>query len=134
MKDIEYLVNHPIAVAQLCDIYDRAGLRRPTSDPLRMECMLKNANLVVSAWIGPSLVGIARAFTDYGWVCYLSDLAVDKAIQRRGIGRELIARVQREMGPYCQLVLLSSPEAMDYYPKVGFEPIRNGFIIKRSKP
>jgi len=132
MRDVEFRVNYPISVAQICDVYDRSGIRRPIADSARMGNMLKHANLVVSAWMGESLVGVARAFADYGWVCYLSDLAVDRAIQRAGIGRGLLHRVREEIGPYCQLVLLSSPEAMDYYPKQGFEPVRNGFIIKRS--
>jgi len=31
------------------------------------------------------------------------------------------------------LILLSAPEAMEYYPKVGFEKVENGFIIKRIR-
>jgi hypothetical protein len=29
------------------------------------------------------------------------------------------------------LLLLSAPEAMDYYPKLGFAKIDNGFVIRR---
>ncbi len=29
------------------------------------------------------------------------------------------------------LILLSAPEAMDYYPKLGFAKIDNGFVIRR---
>lgn len=95
--------------------------------------MFANASLVFSAWHDGKLVGVCRALTDFSYCCYLSDLAVDKAFQRHGIGRELIARVQEAIGDEVALILLSAPEAMEYYPKVGFEKIENGFIIKRAR-
>ena len=132
MNTIEYFVNRPLTVKQVCAVYDRSGIKRPTTEPQRMALMLRHSNLVVSAWMDSTLVGVARAFADYGWVCYLADLAVDQTVQRCGIGRALIARVQQEIGPESQLVLLSAPDAMAYYPKVGFEPIHNGWAVKRS--
>ena len=44
------------------------------------------------------LVGVSRAITDYAWCTYLSDLAVDRAHQRQGIGRELIRRTHEAAG------------------------------------
>ena len=57
---------------------------------------------------------------------------VDKAYQRHGIGKEMIAITRREIGDQVALILLAAPEAMDYYPKVGFEKITNGYVIKRK--
>lgn len=34
-------------------------------------------DIVITAWDGGKIVGIARALTDYAYCCYLSDLAVD---------------------------------------------------------
>lgn len=96
--------------------------------------MLENANLLVSAWEGERLIGVARCFADYGWVCYLSDLAVDREAQRRGIGRAIVERVREHIGPQCQLVLLSAPGALEYYPKIGFEHAHHAFYIKRPAP
>ena len=76
--------------------------------------------------------GIARALTDFSYCCYLSDLAVARQYQRHGIGRELIQRVKRCVGEKSMLLLLSSPEAMQYYPRIGLEPVANGWIIKRK--
>lgn len=134
MDQFECYVNHLLTVDQFCDLYRRSGIRRPFDDRDRMARMLANSNLVVSAWIGKDVVGVARAFADYGWACYLSDLAVDRAFQRRGVGKLLIQAVQREIGPCCSLVLISAPGAVDYYPKVGFEPLSNGYVIRRTKP
>jgi len=133
MIQIEYLQNTSLAAADIVTVFDASGIRRPTTDLARIERMFANANLVFSAWHEGKLVGVCRALTDFSYCCYLSDLAVDKAYQKHGIGRELIARVQELIGDEVALILLSAPEAMEYYPKVGFEKVENGFIIKRIR-
>ena len=133
MPTIEYRHNFPLKAADVAAVFDTSGIRRPTKDLARIERMFANANLILSAWHEGKLVGVCRALTDFSYCCYLSDLAVDKAFQKHGIGRELIARVRAAIGEEVALVLLSAPEAMEYYPKVGFEKIENGFITKRVR-
>jgi predicted N-acetyltransferase YhbS len=94
--------------------------------------MFENANLTISAWSNGSLIGIARALTDFCYCCYLSDLAVDKKFQNKGIGKELVKRIKKEITPDSMLLLLSAPTAMQYYPKIKFEKVDNGFIINRA--
>lgn len=133
MPTIEYRQNVLLAAADIAALFDDSGIRRPTHDLARIERMFANANLVFSAWDQGKLVGVCRALTDFSYCCYLSDLAVAKAYQKHGIGRELIARVQAAIGEEVALILLSAPEAMGYYPRVGFEKVENGFIIKRNR-
>ena len=97
------------------------GERRPIDDRARMAAMLKNANLVITAWDGSLLVGISRALSDFCYITYLSDLAVRVSHQKRGIGRELIRRTQAAGGPNTTLLLLAAPAAEGYYPRVGFQ-------------
>ncbi len=130
---IEYRLNFPLAGADVAAVFDASGIRRPTRDLARIERMFANANLIVSAWHGGKLVGVCRALTDFSYCCYLSDLAVDRVFQRHGIGRELIAQVRAAIGEEVALILLSAPEAMKYYPKLGFDRIENGYIIKRVR-
>ena len=96
------------------------GERRPVDDRDRMAAMIRNANLVITAWDGNLMVGIARSVSDFAYCTYLSDLAVRESHQRAGIGRELIRRT-REAGGRASLILLSAPAAVDYYPRIGFE-------------
>lgn len=133
MFAIEYRHNFQLEAADVAAVFDASGIRRPTKDLARIERMFTNANLVLSAWHEGKLIGVCRALTDFSYCCYLSDLAVDKAYQKHGIGREFIARVQAIIGDEVALILLSAPEAMEYYPKVGFEKVENGFIIKRAR-
>lgn len=131
METIIYSDRRAITPEQLAAVFEASGIRRPTTDLGRMARMLEHGNLLVTAWAGEHLVGVARALTDFSYCCYLSDLAVDREYQKRGIGRELIRRVSDAIGEQSMLLLLAAPEAMDYYPRIGFEAVANGWIIKR---
>jgi predicted N-acetyltransferase YhbS len=88
---------------------------------------------VVSAWDEDKLVGIARSLSDFCYCCYLSDLAVRQEYKKLGIGKKLIALTKEKIGDQSMLFLLSAPSAMDYYPKINFEKVENGFIINRTR-
>ena len=133
MKTIQYQVNTQLSVADVIRVFNASGIVRPTQDAARIKQMFAQANLVVSAWHEGVLVGLARGLTDHSYCCYLSDLAVDQAYQRQGIGGALLEQVRQILGPEVSLILLSAPEAMDYYPKVAFLHADNAFIIKRAR-
>ena len=63
--------------------------------------------------------GSPGALTDFSYCTYLSDLAVDVAFQRQGIGRELLRRTHEAAGLQTMLVLLAAPQATEYYPHIG---------------
>jgi ribosomal protein S18 acetylase RimI-like enzyme len=130
---IHYKSNFAISAEQLADVFDRSGIRRPTDDLARLQKMIDNANLIVTAWDSGKLVGVGRALTDFCYCCYLSDLAVDRVYQKQGIGRELVRQIREAAGEETTVILLSAPDAMTYYPKIGLEPITNGWMIKRSR-
>lgn len=129
--EITYVEAPQVTAAHLAALYDSSGIHRPTKDLPRLATMLAHANLIIAAYAGDRLVGIARALSDFSFCCYLSDLAVAKEFQRKGIGRELIRRVKLRAGEQSMLLLLSAPDAMEYYPRVGMEKVENGWIIKR---
>lgn len=119
---LTYRTNHPVSRAQFIALLQKTslGARRPLAEAERIDAMLQNADLLISAWDDGRLVGIARAVTDYAYCCYLSDLAVDEAWQRRGIGQELLATLKQALHPQCKIILLAAPQAVDYYPHIGF--------------
>jgi GNAT superfamily N-acetyltransferase len=119
---IDYRIGNNPDLDMVIDLYRTStlGERRPVDDRERMATMLRNANLVVTAWDTNLLVGIARSLTDFSYATYLSDLAVRLSHKRLGIGKELIRRTQQAGGPHARLVLLAAPAAVDYYPHVGF--------------
>jgi len=129
---IQFKINAKVPAEAVIDVFKSSGIIRPVDDIKRIQTMLDNANLTITAWDGIELIGIARSLTDYCYCCYLSDLAVKKEYQKTGIGKTLIELTQNEIGEETMLLLLSAAPAMEYYPKVGFTNVENGFIIKRK--
>lgn len=115
----------------VAELYKSAGLNRPVDDLDRIARMYASSNLVITAWDGETLVGVARSLTDFCYCCYLSDLAVRKEYQKLGIGKRLIRETKEKIGDQTMLLLLSAPAAMEYYPAVGFHEVKNAFIINR---
>ncbi len=130
---INYRLDLTPTPEQIIELYDNAGLLRPTNDKERIQKMYENSNLIVTAWDGDLLVGASRSITDWAWSCYLADLAVRKDYQKLGIGKTLIELTKEKVGEQSMVLLLSVPTALDYYPKVGFEKQESSFIIKRTK-
>ena len=126
---ISYRVGNDVDVDSVIDLYRSASLRRPVDQRERMAAMVRNANVVVSAWDGGLLVGISRALSDFAYVTYLSDLAVRASHQRRGIGRELIRRTQAA-APETQIVLLAAPGAREYYGRIGMTQHPSAWVLK----
>ena len=119
---LTYRTNHPVSRAQFIALLQKTslGARRPLAEAERIDAMLQNADLLISAWDDDRLVGIARAVTDYAYCCYLSDLAVDEAWQRRRLGQLLHGTHKQALHPQCKIILLAAPQAVDYYPHIGF--------------
>jgi ribosomal protein S18 acetylase RimI-like enzyme len=117
---ITYLVHPEITTHDFIDILNRStlGARRPVHDPEAMEMMFRYGNVYVGAYDGSELVGLARVMTDFVFTSYLSDLAVDEAYQKQGIGKRLIQEVQVAI-PKAKIILLAAPAAEGYYPKIG---------------
>ena len=134
MAAIEYRFGNDLNLDQVIDLYNAStlGERRPVDDRRIMSEMLQHANLVVTAWDGELLIGIARTLTDFGYVGYLADLAVRGSYQRQGIGIELMKLTREKMGPRSMLVLLAAPKAATYYPKIGFHRHESAWTLTQS--
>jgi len=130
---IEYKYNEKITPEQLSQVFLASKLIRPTDDYPRLQKMINHADILFTAWNGDQLVGAARAVMDFSYCCYLSDLAVDISYQKEGIGKTLLQLLKERIGEEVALILLAAPDAMSYYPHVGFENIDNGFRIARKK-
>lgn len=108
--------------------------RRPVEDLQRLERMLREADIIVTARDGKRLVGVSRAITDFSYCCYLSDLAVDAAYQRQGIGKRLIAETHESAGgDVVTLHLLAAPAAEQYYPRIGMQQRPSCWVIPKKR-
>jgi predicted N-acetyltransferase YhbS len=121
---IDYQLEPELSADEFIDVLIRStlGERRPIDDRERIDLMLRNADLIVTARSNGRLVGVSRAITDFVFCTYLSDLAVDEACQKQGIGRELIERTHQAAGLKTRLILIAAPQARSYYPHIGMVP------------
>lgn len=124
IPDIETLTSF-FNDAEYFPIKDRTDLDR-------LKKMFQQADVVVAAWDKDRLVGIARSLTDFCYCCYLSDLAVRNQYKGKGIGKRLVEITKEKAGEQCKLILQSSPNAIDFYVKIGMERIDSAFIIQRE--
>ena len=132
---IQYDTFRTITEAQFIDVLRRSTLseRRPVNDAQCIRAMLQHANLLCTAWDGDKLVGVARSVTDFEYCCYLSDLAVDAAYQKQGIGTELIALTQSRLGARAKLIALAAPKAAGFYPKLGFQAHGSAWVLATAR-
>lgn len=131
--EIQYRYDIIPDVEQIIELYDKAGLPRPTNDKQRIKKMFESSNLIISAWDNEILIGVARSITDWVWSCYLADLAVSPDYKKSGIGKKLVHLTREKLGNESMILLLSVPTAMEYYPKIGFTKEDRAFTILRSK-
>src|SRR5258708_30913056 len=132
---IEYRTGNKLDLDEVLDLYRASTLaeRRPVDDRARFAAMIENANLVITAWDGPLMVGISRSLTDFSHFTYLADLAVRVSHQKQGIGRELMRLTQVQGGPKTSILLLAAPAAADYYPRVGFSPAPRAWLLNAGE-
>jgi GNAT superfamily N-acetyltransferase len=135
MEIIYAIETYPaLSVTEYLDVLRRSTLaeRRPVDEPETIRGMLEHADILVTARSERLLVGISRAITDFHYCTYLSDLAVDAAYQRRGIGKELIRRTHEAAGRNTHLILLAAPKARSYYPHIGMSAHDSCWTIPRQ--
>jgi N-acetylglutamate synthase-like GNAT family acetyltransferase len=133
--NIQYKLNPKLTTDEFIDILNCStlGERRPIDDKECIDGMIKNADIIVVAIDSDKIVGVARAVTDYNYCCYLSDLAVEQKYQKNGIGKQLISKVQEQLNDKCKIILLSAPDATEYYPKIGFTKHTSAWTLARDK-
>jgi predicted N-acetyltransferase YhbS len=131
MLNVTYHLEPGLAPEDFIDVLVRSTLaeRRPIHDLDAICAMLKNADMIVTARVDGLLIGVSRAITDFAFCTYLSDLAVDEAHQRQGVGRELIRRTHEAAGKHTTLILLAAPKAQRYYPHIGMTKHESCWII-----
>lgn len=132
---IEYCLEPDLSAQEFREVLvaSTLGERRPVNDLQRLDRMLRHADVIVTAREAGRLVGVSRAITDFSFCCYLSDLAVDAAYQRRGIGRRLVAQTHQSAGELTMLILIALPAAEGYYPKIGMQQRPSCWTLPRAR-
>lgn len=132
---IAYQLEPNLSVDEFRDVLVRSTLaeRRPMDEVGALDGMLRRADVILTARDESGLlVGVSRALTDFSYCTYLSDLAVDVAVQRQGIGKELVRRTHEAAGLHTMLILLAAPAAREYYPRLGMTRHESCWMYPRT--
>ncbi|MCG8920763.1 GNAT family N-acetyltransferase [Actinokineospora sp. PR83] len=116
-----------VPVGELLPLYGAVGWSAYTDSPDLLAAGVAGSSCVVTARRDGRLVGLARALSDGATVCYLQDVLVDPAEQRRGIGRALVRAVLDHHRAVRQKVLLTDdePGQRAFYESLGYAEIRD---------
>ena len=73
--NVDYQLEPALSADEFIDVLRRSTLaeRRPVEDHERIELMLRNADVIVTARAGKLLVGVSRAITDFSGCCRISE-------------------------------------------------------------
>ena len=116
-----------------CVSQSTLGPTRPLGNPERIQAMLDNSNLVISARHSDgTLAGLFRGTTDWHWICYCADLAVAEPFQGQGIGKALMNKASEILGAGVTVTLLSLPGAEGFYRAIGLEQTSAAFYRDRT--
>ncbi len=133
-----YTAEPALDAAEFRRVLEESGLgeTRPVGDQARLKAMLGGANLILTARLdqpGRPLVGVLRGVTDFSWVCYVSELAVSKSAQGLGVGKNLMDSARRQLGPTVAISLISMPDAMGFYERIGMARMHDAFWLARER-
>ena len=131
---VVYAEEPALSVADYVAVLGETTMRgkRPLANTERIGQMLAGADLIVTARREGELLGLARCITDRIWICYCAELAVRESAQGLGVGRGILEAAWAILGPKVGFVLVSEPEAVQFYKRVGMSPDVTAFYRPRS--
>jgi ribosomal protein S18 acetylase RimI-like enzyme len=127
---IEYRESHDVDLDALEVL--RAACEFTARDREFLAQQMTGARWVVQAYDGERLVGFSRAVSDGVSNAYISSVMVDPEYRRRGIGREMLARLVGGRDD-IKFVLHTRKEAAAFYAAVGFAPATDMMVRDRRR-
>jgi ribosomal protein S18 acetylase RimI-like enzyme len=126
---VDYREGGDLPFDQLLSLYQSVKWIAYTNERRRPELQkaIRNSTFVVSAWVGDTLVGLARGLSDDSSIFYLQDILVRPEFQREGIGRKLINICLERYKHVRNKVLLTDDEEKQkrFYESMGFVNTQN---------
>lgn len=108
--------------SEILSLYESVGWTAYTGEPLTLLSGLEKSLLVLGAYEGPQLLGLARCVGDGETIIYVQDILVFPEFQRRGIGTALLRELLERFPHVRQVVLSTDAEerTLAFYSSMGF--------------
>ncbi|WP_286753981.1 MULTISPECIES: GNAT family N-acetyltransferase [Sphingobacterium] len=118
--NIQLSVNRDLNANDVLQLYQANKWSAAEKPELLMKALL-NSHSLVTAWDGPTLVGLGNAISDGYLVVYYPHLLVLPSYQGRGVGRLIMDKMQEIYRGFHMQMLTADGKAIDFYKKNGFE-------------
>lgn len=89
--------------------------------PTQLLQAIEGSHSVVTAWDGDKLVGLVNALSDGVLTVYFHYALIKPSYQSNGIGKVLMNMMLEEYKEYKSKVLISYPDAVNFYSRLGFK-------------
>jgi GNAT superfamily N-acetyltransferase len=129
---IKYLTDKTVDYNRLIALFNQEGWNDKTEEISRVQAMVENSQIVVTAWDEEIMVGFARCTTDYVFNGQVNNVVVDAGYRRKGIGRALINNIL-DSNKQVTFILRGDIENERFYRKLGFEDSPLSLLYKRKK-
>lgn len=89
----------------------------------RIERLVENAPISLTARDGDRLVGVLFGITDFAYWLFITDLGVDREYVRQGIGKRLMEAAFEAAGGEDDIIVYTcaNENAVGFYEKLGME-------------
>ena len=101
------------------ELFKLAELSGREGDKIRRA--FERSDLMVFAFEGESLIGAARALTDFEYHATIYDVAVHPRHQRRGVGTRMMHELLSSLQVW-RVLLVADQGVRPFYSRLGFEP------------
>ena len=129
---IMYRTDKKVDYEKLKILFNEVGWNDKTEDINRLKTMVKNSQIVVTAWDEEIMVGFSRCTTDYVFNGQINNVVVDSKYRRKGIGKVLINKIV-DSSKQVTYMLRGSSRNEEFYRILGFEDGPISLIYKREK-
>ena len=114
----------------LVQLFNQVGWSEETSDLDRLQLMVENSQIVVTAWDEGKMIGFARCVTDYVFNGQINNVIVDQGYRGRGIGKCLISKILNT-SKKVTYILRGDPENIGFYKQLGFKDVDLSLVYNR---
>ncbi len=89
----------------------------------RIERLVKNASISLTAREEGKLIGVCFGITDFAYWLFITDLGIDRDYVKRGIGSALMKQAHEQAGGADDIVVYTcaNKNAVPFYEKLGME-------------
>ena len=113
-----------IPIEPIIELY-QANEWSSAEKPDLLYAALTHSHSLITAWEGERLVGLGNAISDGHLVVYYPHLLVHPEYQGKGIGKQIVQKLQETYQDFHMQMLTADGKAINFYQKMGFERAGN---------